>query len=586
LSAPRDRDVHRRPVTGERNVTLETFLGDNRAEIIKRTRAKVASRSSPQTSAIELEQGVPMLLSQLSATLKGIAGGNEGNEARTQSLSKTPAISQSSAEHGLSLLKLGFTIDQVVHDYGDVCQAVTEFAQERGVTLSIVEFQTLNRGLDNAIAESRDPSRSQTAHHDRGRASRRSRPLELGAVMESVRKSIAEKRENTDVSLDAERASANDVADKAAARARRLADDLVERERLLVDERLRKFRDSADIVLARERRASTAPFGVVAPERTMADKATMGERENNDAIVEYERRRSDDAVKAQREEQVADPAEQARRADTDEKLGAERLRVDHAVTFLGNTEEALSLAKKEIDRRSNVLAMVAHELRNPLAVISMNVDFMAERLVDPEVREPAMEVQRSVARMTRLLQDLLDLARIEAGTIRILKQPFDVGALSSEILAAYEPVFATRGVGFTCEPRAPGIVVNFDHDRIVQVLSNLLSNAMKATPPGGAVSLCTRRRADDIEFAVEDTGAGIAAHALPHVFNRFWQGSSEPGTGLGLGLYICEKIVAAHAGRIWVESELGRGTTFRFTLPVLSTRTPLPVANRPDLAGR
>jgi signal transduction histidine kinase len=120
---------------------------------------------------------------------------------------------------------------------------------------------------------------------------------------------------------------------------------------------------------------------------------------------------------------------------------------------------------------------------------------------------------------------------------------------------------------FTCEPRAPGIVAEFDHDRVVQVLSNLLSNAMKATPAGGAVSLCVERRANDIEFAVEDTGAGIAAHSLPHVFNRFWQGNSEPGTGLGLGLYICEKIVAAHAGRIWVESELGRGTTFRFTLP-------------------
>jgi signal transduction histidine kinase len=386
--------------------------------------------------------------------------------------------------------------------------------------------------------------------------------------MEIDRTSIAEKRENTDVSLGAERARANDFADKAAARTRRLADDLVERERLLVDERLRKFRDSADIVLAGERLASTAPLAFVGPERALADKATIGERENNDAVVEHERQRSDDAVQAQRDEQVADPAERARRADTDEKLGAERLRVDRAVTFLGSTEEALSLAEKEIARRSNVLAMVAHELRNPLAVISMNVDFMAERRVDPEVREPAMEVQRSVARMMRLLQDLLDLARIEGGTLRVLKQPFDVGVLLSEILSAYEPLFSMRGVRFTCEPRAPGIVVKFDHDRVVQVLSNLLSNAMKATPSEGAVSLWAKRHADGIEFAVRDTGAGIAAHALPRVFNRFWQGSSEPGTGLGLGLYICERIIAEHAGRIWVESELGRGTTFRFTLPL------------------
>jgi signal transduction histidine kinase len=386
--------------------------------------------------------------------------------------------------------------------------------------------------------------------------------------MDTVRKSIAERRENTDVSLGAERARASAVADGGEARARRLADDLVERERLVVDERLRKFRDGADVILARGRLASTSPLGLVVSERVLADQATLDERENNDDIVEHERRRFDDAVRAQREEQLADPTEQALRADTDEKLGAERLRVDRAVTSLGSTEEALSLAEKEIERRSNVLAMVSHELRNPLAIISTNLDFIAESLAAPEVCEAATEARRSVARMTRLLRDLLDLARIEGGTLRILKQPFDVGALLSEILGAYGPLFSTRDVSFTCEPQVPSIVLKFDHDRIVQVLSNLLSNAMKATPAGGAVSLCMERGAHSIEFAVKDTGLGIAAHALPHVFTRFWQGSGELGTGLGLGLCICQSIVAAHAGRIWVESELGRGTTFRFTLPV------------------
>jgi signal transduction histidine kinase len=384
--------------------------------------------------------------------------------------------------------------------------------------------------------------------------------------MESVRKSLAEKRENTDVSLGVERATGKVVTD-AAARARRLADDLVEHERIVLDERLRKFRDSADFVLARERISSTVPVGLVAPERTLADKATMGEREIHDAVTEQERRRSDDAIQVQRREQFAGPGELARQADTDEKLGAERLRVDRAVTFLGSTEQALSFAEEEIQRRSNVLAMVAHELRNPLSIISMNAQFIADRVVDPEVREPATEVQHSVARMNRLLQDLIDLARIEGGSFGIVKRPVDVGALLSEILAAYGPLFSKRGSVFICEPRALGIVAMFDHDRIVQVLSNLLCNAMKFTPSGGTVSLLMERRADSIELAVKDTGAGISAHALPHVFNRFWQGSSEPGTGLGLGLYICEKIISAHAGRIWVESEVGRGTTFRFTLP-------------------
>jgi signal transduction histidine kinase len=386
--------------------------------------------------------------------------------------------------------------------------------------------------------------------------------------METSRKSIAEKREDTDVSLDAERSSGTIVADNAVVRARRLADALVERDRLVVDERLRKFRDSTDIQLARGRLASTAPLGLVTTERTLADKATIGEREIHDGIVEQERQRSDDAVQAQRDAQSGAPSEQARRFRTDEKLGAERLRVDQAVTFLGVTENALSLAEKEVERRSNVLAMVAHELRSPLAVISMNVEFIAERLVDPEVIAPATEVQLSVARMNRLLQDLLDLARIEGGTLRIAKRPFDVSALLREIRAAYGPLFAKRGVAFNCDPKTSGLMAKFDHDRIVQVLSNLLSNAMKVTPTGGAVSLSVERRTDDIEIAVNDTGTGIAREALPNVFNRFWQGTKEAGAGLGLGLYICQKIVAAHAGRIWVESELGRGTTFRFRLPI------------------
>jgi hypothetical protein len=131
-------------------VTLDAFLSTNRAEIIKRTRAKVASRSSPQTTAIELEQGVPLFLSQLSATLKEIGEVKDGQD--TPVPAETPTISQSAAVHGLSLLKFGFTIEQVVHDYGDVSQAVTELARELGATLSIVEFQTLNRWLDNAIA--------------------------------------------------------------------------------------------------------------------------------------------------------------------------------------------------------------------------------------------------------------------------------------------------------------------------------------------------------------------------------------------------------------------------------------------------
>lgn len=132
-------------------MTLDAFIDKNRAELITRARAKVSSRSSPQASTAELEQGVPIFLSQLCATLKDVVAHGSGR-SEPPSPTVTPAISKSAASHGLTLFKLGFTIEQVVHDYGDICQAVTELAEKLGTNLSIVEFQTLNRCLDNAIA--------------------------------------------------------------------------------------------------------------------------------------------------------------------------------------------------------------------------------------------------------------------------------------------------------------------------------------------------------------------------------------------------------------------------------------------------
>ncbi len=131
-------------------MTLDSFLKDNRAEIIQRTRAKVAARSSPPADATELREGVPLFLSQLSVTLEEQGLGEV--EPSTPSQASRPPIGETAGRHGRDLLRLGFSIDQVVHDYGDVCQAVTELAEERAAALTVAEFRTLNLCLDNAIA--------------------------------------------------------------------------------------------------------------------------------------------------------------------------------------------------------------------------------------------------------------------------------------------------------------------------------------------------------------------------------------------------------------------------------------------------
>jgi hypothetical protein len=174
-------------------MTLDQFLKDNRAELIKRTRAKVAGRSSPPSNPAELEHGVPLFLTQLSATLEEQGVGGTDHSARASHAAQ-PAISESAAQHGRELLKFGFSIDQVVHDYGDICQAVTELAEERKINLSMAEFHTLNRCLDNAIAGAVS---SWSEARDRKRAGKTDEPL--GTLVPDVRRLLEQAQTSFDV---------------------------------------------------------------------------------------------------------------------------------------------------------------------------------------------------------------------------------------------------------------------------------------------------------------------------------------------------------------------------------------------------
>ncbi len=169
--------------------------------------------------------------------------------------------------------------------------------------------------------------------------------------------------------------------------------------------------------------------------------------------------------------------------------------------------------------------------------------------------------------MDRLLTDLLDVVRIHAGSLSVHKRQHDVGALVAEVFDTYAPLFRTRGIAFCIDMESESIVAPFDHDRMVQVLSNLLGNAMKFTPHGGHVTLQVKRETHQVQIALSDDGPGIHPSAVPLVFERFWQIDSTTRRGLGLGLHIAEEIVKVHGGRIWVETVFGKGATFKFTLP-------------------
>lgn len=386
--------------------------------------------------------------------------------------------------------------------------------------------------------------------------------------MERTRQRIAAGRAHTDASLGAERATSDADRQLQTKNARQELDDHIEIDRLIADSRLVKLRKIADGALAKERYETPAPNAAVQKERTLADQSKNVERKLDDAILRKERARSDEAVESERRKQNIVNAElDTRRVTTDEQLSIERRNADIGATDLAESMDALAQSAIEQARRDDLLGIVMHDLRSPLSIISMNASFIAEVSQDAQTKERVRCIQRGAARMERLLMDLLDVARIQSGTLRIAKERHDICAMLREVSSSYSPLFEERDIAFTVAVPATAIMLAFDHDRIIQVLSNLLGNALKFTAKKGSVALSVEQLPDQVCFALKDDGPGISPDAIPHVFERFWQIDNGTRRGLGLGLHICEQIVQAHRGRIWLESELGKGAAFYFTLP-------------------
>jgi signal transduction histidine kinase len=171
--------------------------------------------------------------------------------------------------------------------------------------------------------------------------------------------------------------------------------------------------------------------------------------------------------------------------------------------------------------------------------------------------------------MERLIKDLLEIKRIEAGYFSLERERISVQSLISEAVETLEPLVTGKEIRFLHQPVEDSPHVLADRERIMQVFSNLVGNAVKFTPAGGSITLGTQRRDNDVVFFVRDSGAGIPPEDLHHVFDRFWQARRRGRHGIGLGLAIVKGIVEAHNGAVWVESELGTGSTFYFTIRLI-----------------
>jgi signal transduction histidine kinase len=230
-------------------------------------------------------------------------------------------------------------------------------------------------------------------------------------------------------------------------------------------------------------------------------------------------------------------------------------------------------AQAAIRRREDVLNVVSHDLRNPLAnilAIAATLDMRLQPTTeDPFLLKQAGIIRRSAGRMNDLIEDLLSLAKIEAGQLKAVKGLCPLDEFMDEVDEMFRPLAEAKSIRFELRRLEQFLQVNCDRGQLLRVMSNLIGNAIKFTPNEGLIRVSAQRTENnEVCFAVSDTGPGIAHEDIPHVFERYWQARKTAHQGTGLGLSIAKGIVEAHGGRIWVESQVGKGSTFFFTLPV------------------
>ena len=235
----------------------------------------------------------------------------------------------------------------------------------------------------------------------------------------------------------------------------------------------------------------------------------------------------------------------------------------------------LAEAQDGVRRRDEFLAMLAHELRNPLASVVCGIDVMRiTGLQDPELEEAREIIERQAAHMSNLLQDLLDISRITRGKIELHRRPIGLGAVVAEAVKVQRDAVASRRHELHVELAEDPLTILGDATRLQQIVVNLLNNAVKYTDPGGTITVSVERRGDEAVLSVTDTGIGIAPDKTASVFEPFVQlgrSHSRASEGLGIGLTLVQRLVEMHHGTVTVESQgLGQGSTFTVSIPLLA----------------
>ncbi len=350
---------------------------------------------------------------------------------------------------------------------------------------------------------------------------------------EQTDKSLRTERTKTDLALVDKKKATEEGADLVVQKAREKTDEVVGMARKEVDEKL-------------------------ALSSTQPTKHDIEKREKDDKVVQQERLAADKLVTSQREDeaQALKRLFSLEREKTDRTLLTERARSDNA-----------------LENRDDFLGMVSHDLRDLLSGILFSSTLLSQQATNSDegsrMRAVGLNIERYVARMNRLIGDLVDVVSIDAGKLSVSIENVDTTLLINEAVDTFSVSAREKHIALLSELSCGSIVLAGNHDRLLQVFANLISNALKFTPQGGSIIIRCEKNEDTVIFSVTDTGPGMQKDVLEAIFRRFWQTEKNSSKGLGLGLYISKSIVEAHGGKIWAESTPGEGSRFSFTIPIV-----------------
>jgi signal transduction histidine kinase len=369
--------------------------------------------------------------------------------------------------------------------------------------------------------------------------------------------SLDTERGQTDTSLHTERGKTDDS----------FADHRKQTESE-TNRRVRDGRDGADEARTRSRAQSDS--------RLSAGPTLQAQRARDDANMKTERALVDAALDVEREQNglEAEKFLERERKETDKNLHRERAHSDIQATATSsrlNHEVLAHIATRaELTSRDELLAIVSHDLRNPIGAVLSFSELLLEKhpANAAETGRFAAVIKRNAETALRLITDILDIERFAEGKLQMEFAPCDIDALISESVELLHHLASERNIELRAAAPLGGSPLSCDRDRILQVLGNLIGNAIKFTNPGGTITVGAEQLKNELRVSVKDTGPGIPYDEQQKIFERYTQIGKQDRRGLGLGLHIAAIMIEAHQGKIGVISEPGHGADFRFTLPL------------------